>query len=381
MAERETTWTEAVWQVRSGSGSAAVGPVSLDQVRRGIQGGRIDPNAQLQRIGTSDWLPAAVVLSSAEVARAPAPSMPMAEALGTLPGTGGTGPAFLRDLFRTMDGLPAHASILLGLLLVLLSPVITRTHAAHTESAAAELQHAQALMNIDLDAFRDTQTQALVPYENAVKSARLRVMAAQQSREGAKGELDAKVQKALALQKAMSSRPDPTQQQAFDAARADVTAMQSKLDEIDTSVHDAQIKAAQAESRKYDFESKNLETNAKALEAKRQELLATYDIKTLQRAEVDARTQSQGTTAAVHLQWLGRFFFLVGLLVVALNAWGTRQKVVAAVLLLSLFSWLTPVGFDFLSRFSAGREAAPSAPAPTVSGAHLPTAPASASPD
>ncbi len=356
--DASAAWNEPVWLVRSANGST-VGPVSLDQVRRGQQAGQVEANVMLQRSGTSDWVPAATAMA---VASSPGPSL-AASSPTTRPVAGVAAPGALRDLFRLLDGTPVHVAILFGLLFALLSPACSRTHAARAESAAAELQHAQALMEIDLEEFRQTQSQASASYENAVKSAKLHVQAAQASRDGLKGVLDVKNRKFSDVSRIFSrGGPDATQQAAIDAARADVSAVQAKIEAADTLVRDEQIKAAEAESRALDYEGKNLEAAAKSLEDKRATLATTYNIKALQRADVDARTTSRGTTASVHLQWMGRLLLLAGLLVIALNATGTKQKIAAILVILALFAWLTTVRFDFLTGTQLGPVAEAAAP-------------------
>lgn len=341
--------SEATWMVHANGVTG--GPMSLEQLRAGFDSGQIDPAAQVQRAGSNEWVPISVALG-----------LPAQQTV-TQPPTGGSqrpsrAPLFLRDLFRGLDGTPAHVAIVLGLVFVLLSPAITRLHNARAESAAAELQHAQALMDIDFDEFRQTQGQTLEAYKNTAKSAQLRVLAAQASREGLKRVFETKQKKAIELRASIREgygvQPDPSQVQAFEAAKAEVTAAQAKVDEADAKLRDEQIKEAEAESKALDYEAKNLESSVKALDEKRQSLASSYNIKQLQRAEVDARTASRGATASVHLQWLGRFLLLVGLLVLTLNATGGRQKIGAAMLLLALFAWLTAVRFDFLTGTQVG---------------------------
>ncbi len=60
-------WTEKVWRVRSadGDGDGEVGPVSLDQVRRGIEAGKLDAAAKVARNGTDNWLSARNIIEAA----------------------------------------------------------------------------------------------------------------------------------------------------------------------------------------------------------------------------------------------------------------------------------------------------------------------------
>ncbi len=60
-------WTEKVWRVRSadGDGDGEVGPVSLDQVRRGIEAGKLDATAKVARNGTDNWLSARNIIEAA----------------------------------------------------------------------------------------------------------------------------------------------------------------------------------------------------------------------------------------------------------------------------------------------------------------------------
>jgi hypothetical protein len=60
-------WTEKVWRVRSADGDSdgEVGPVSLDQVRRGIEAGKLDAAAKVARNGTDNWLSARNIIEAA----------------------------------------------------------------------------------------------------------------------------------------------------------------------------------------------------------------------------------------------------------------------------------------------------------------------------
>lgn len=97
-----------------------------------------------------------------------------------------------------------------------------------------------------------------------------------------------------------------------------------------------------------------------------------YRIKELQRAEVDARTASRGATLALHLGWMGRLLLLVGLLVLALNAAGAKQKILAILVVVALVSWVTPFGVELLTGTRVGAPAgvstSPLMPKPTTPG-------------
>ncbi|HPB98048.1 MAG TPA: GYF domain-containing protein, partial [Polyangiaceae bacterium] len=60
-------WTEKVWRVRSADGDSKeeVGPVSLDQVRRGIEAGKLDAAAKVARHGSDNWLSAKKLIDAA----------------------------------------------------------------------------------------------------------------------------------------------------------------------------------------------------------------------------------------------------------------------------------------------------------------------------
>lgn len=48
-------------------GEKIVGPVSLDQLRRGLVAGKVPPDAKARAVGSTDWLPIAVVIASVGV--------------------------------------------------------------------------------------------------------------------------------------------------------------------------------------------------------------------------------------------------------------------------------------------------------------------------
>lgn len=265
------------------------------------------------------------------------------------PMAGARGPGRWHDLFAMMDGTPAHIAVLLGLLLVLLSPVISRSHAARAEAAAAELEHAQALMALDLEEY--DHAQAGSPAASGAKAAKMRVQVTTARRDSAKKVLEAKAQKLRDLRSGGRGMypPDAAQQKAVAAVEAEVEAAQKKVDELDNQLRDEEIQGAEAAAKALESDG-----GAKAREDKQQQLEKQYRVKELQRAEVDARTASKGTTLALHLGWMGRLLLLASLLVLALSAQGAKQKILAILAVVALVSWVTPFGVELFTGTRAG---------------------------
>jgi hypothetical protein len=61
----DEVWSAKVWRVRAADGQNEVGPVNLDQVRRGLESGRLDTSAQLAREDSDKWLSARDIISAA----------------------------------------------------------------------------------------------------------------------------------------------------------------------------------------------------------------------------------------------------------------------------------------------------------------------------
>src|SRR5437899_773149 len=59
------------WKVREGE--TEVGPVSLDQIRRGLKEGRISPDAEIAPVGSADWIPVSSVVKEAKSLASHAP--------------------------------------------------------------------------------------------------------------------------------------------------------------------------------------------------------------------------------------------------------------------------------------------------------------------
>lgn len=63
--QKDDVWTAVTWRVRSADGEGEVGPVSLDQVRRGLEAGKIEPTVRLARVGSDTWLAARDIINAA----------------------------------------------------------------------------------------------------------------------------------------------------------------------------------------------------------------------------------------------------------------------------------------------------------------------------
>ncbi|HTM21461.1 MAG TPA: hypothetical protein VL172_13165 [Kofleriaceae bacterium] len=60
-------------------------------------------------------------------------------------------------LFRLLDGVPAHAMVIIGLVAALAAPLIPSCASAKREAAEAELEKAKALRELDLKEYNDEQ--------------------------------------------------------------------------------------------------------------------------------------------------------------------------------------------------------------------------------
>lgn len=61
----EDVWGAKTWRVRVAEGETEVGPVSLDQVRRGLEIGKLESSAQIARQDSDTWLSARQIVNAA----------------------------------------------------------------------------------------------------------------------------------------------------------------------------------------------------------------------------------------------------------------------------------------------------------------------------
>lgn len=196
-----------------------------------------------------------------------------------------------RGLFRFLDGTPAHAMVVAGILLALLAPVIPQCTSANRDAAEADIERARMLYEMDLE--------ELVEAQEAERKAE---------------------------REAMAEAPDG---ESFEARR------QREMEQ--------EKKSREAE-----------EARTKALEDAKKEYKDKHDINGKRRAAVNARVDAAGVKLHLFLHWLGRFFLVLGMLVMTVGARGTQQKILLVVLVLVLLGSLTGINLDVGARGSLG---------------------------
>ncbi|MDD5542339.1 MAG: hypothetical protein PHX83_04125 [Acidobacteriia bacterium] len=108
----------------------------------------------------------------------------------------------------------------------------------------------------------------------------------------------------------------------------------------------------------FEERSKKEEELRQAAEAKQAELEKSIDTTRLKRAWLDLQTEVAGSRATLWMGWSGRLLLLLGLLTLAIQSKGLKQKVVLIVLLAVMFSSLAGLNFDFGSVGHLGESSA-----------------------
>lgn len=217
-----------------------------------------------------------------------------------------------KGLFGTLEGMPVHILIILGLALTLLAPLILNFKGASLAGSQAEFDQLKMQKELDLEEFKRDQA------DRRKKSPEV-----------------TKYKEATEERKAASFDPSLTPQQH--------DAVQKQEQEKDKAIQE--LKTALDEKDK---------AREKALEEKKEELDQKYDTIAIRREMAEAQTAVAGTRSHLLLGWLGRLLLIVGLLVLMLQSDGLRQKVILIVLLVVMFSALSGVNLDFLAQGRMG---------------------------
>ncbi len=232
-----------------------------------------------------------------------------------------------KGLFATLEGMPAHILIILGLALTLLAPLVLNFKGASLAGSQAEFDQLKTQKELDLEEFKRDQA------DKRKKSPEF-----------------TRHKEATEQRKPASFDPSMTPEQR--------DAVQKQEQEKDKAIQE--LKTALDEKDK---------EREKALEAKKEGLDQKYDTIAIRREVTEAQTAMAGTRSHLILGWLGRLLLIVGLLVLMLQSDGLRQKVILIVLLVVMFSALSGVNLDFLaqgrmggSSYTTPRITAPEAP-------------------
>jgi len=238
-------------------------------------------------------------------------------------------------LFATLEGMPAHILIILGLALTLIAPLILNFKGASLASSQAEFDQLIAQKALDLEGFKRDQA------DQRKKSPEV-----------------TKLTEATEQRKPVPSDPSLSPEQ--------IEAQQKQEQEKDKAI--LELKKAVDEKDK---------EREKALEAKTEELEKKYDTIPIRGQIAEGQTAVAGTRSHLVLGWLGRLLLLVGLLVMMLQSEGLRQKVILVVLLVVMFSALSGVNLDFTAqgRMGGSSNTAPRTTAPDATRTPETTAP------
>jgi hypothetical protein len=202
-------------------------------------------------------------------------------------------------LFQRLNGAPAQALIVAGLVLLLAAPLIPAFRSASVARAQTELSQVDALTELDLDDLKRNQ-------EREQKD----------DLEAAQRDNAAPINYALGAE------------------------LVQKLQQEKQSREEARQAREKARQKVFDD--------------KKDELEKKYDSNARKRALMDAQVTASGMRW--HLLWvfLGNVMLLVGLMVITLESDGVRQKIALVILLVVMFSALSGISMNFLASGSVG---------------------------
>ena len=202
-------------------------------------------------------------------------------------------------MFSKLNGAPAQALIVCGLILVLAVPLIPSFRTARVARAQTELSQVDTLIRLDLDDLRRIQ--------------------------------------------------ERERKEDLEAAERD------RATPIDYSLGPADIDRQQQE-RNAREQSRRAKERArqKALDDKEDQLKRHYDANARHRTLMSAQADASGMSWHLLLLFLGNAMLLVGLLVLTLESDGVKQKIALVVLLVVMFSALSGVNLNFLASGSMG---------------------------
>jgi len=215
-------------------------------------------------------------------------------------------------LFATLEGMPAHILIILGLALILVAPLILNFKGASLAGSQAEFDQIKKQKALDLEGFKRDQADQRKKSPEVIKFT-----------------------EATEQRKPVSSDPSLSPQQ--------IEAQQKREQEKDKAI--LELKKAVDEKDK---------EREKALEAKAEELERKYDTIPIRGQIAEVQTAVAGTRSHLVLGWLGGVLLLAGLLVMMLQSEGLRQKVILVVLLIVMFIALSGVDLDLAQRRMGG---------------------------
>jgi hypothetical protein len=208
-------------------------------------------------------------------------------------------------VFARLNGTPAQAMIIVGLVLLLAVPMITSYRASGVARAQTAFNQVDSLSELDLEDLKRTQ-------EKERKT----------DQEAAEKESSAVVNYATML-------PEQIQQ------------------------HQQQRQAAMEKRQERERERQ------KAFDDKRDELKKKYDANARKRDLLEAQASASGGWSHHVLLFLGNVLLIVGLIVVTLQSTGITQKIALIILLVVMFSALSGVNLTFLTAGSMGERSAP----------------------
>jgi hypothetical protein len=201
-------------------------------------------------------------------------------------------------MFSRLNGAPAQALVIIGLVLVLAAPLIPSFKAARVARAQTEFSQVDTLTELDLDDLKRTQ-----------------------------------------------ERERKEDLEAAEKDRAPINYTLAPVD-IQKEQQERQAREAKRETREKDRQ--------KVFDDKKDELKKKYDSNARKRELVEAQVASSGMRWHLVLSFFGNAMLLVGLLVLTLESVGVRQKVALVILLVVMFSALSGVSLNFLAAGSLG---------------------------
>ncbi len=204
-----------------------------------------------------------------------------------------------QGLFRDLNGTPAHALIIIGLVFLLGAPLIPQFKSAGVARAYTEFNQVDALMELDLEDLRRAQER--------------------------------------------ERKEEQEEAQKESAQSIDYSQPPEEIERLQKQRSDAAAKRMEKENERQ-----------KAFEDKKEELKKKYDAHERRRTWLKAQIAATGMRWHLVILFLGNVMLLVGLLVVTLENTGATQKVALIILLVAMFSALSGVSLNFLTLGSLG---------------------------
>jgi DNA repair exonuclease SbcCD ATPase subunit len=254
-------------------------------------------------------------------------------------------------LFDMLDGVPAHALVIIGLALALLVPMIQAIKEAGRKGALAEIEQGQKLIDLEVLRFKDEKAK-----EGDVRAKKA---TAEQEKSSADRDLESARQALTRLRDRQSSPapspdfstgmtlPQPPTPEEIRKAEDDVKAAERKVDRTKAEVEKAEGELKQVMDQV---------TDTRTEEEVRRQARDEYKLADRHKAFHEAEISAQGAVLPPIIGWLGRLMLILGLLVLTVQSTGLRQKILLFVLLIVMLSALSGFNLLFATQGNIGEQ-------------------------